>query len=184
MNRPEPVPDPDAEREVDLRSVWERIAARWWLPVLGLVLGAVVGFALALGGGKVYEAETLVAMGQPFSPNGGAPVQAFLTNPRAVSEIIRSESALRRRRERAPGLPVRALRGNVSSAIVGASGPGARDRLERRSSRSRSIAAQPRQGGEGRGRAREGSDRTHVGPVRRNEDQRPSTSSSNRSRSS
>jgi hypothetical protein len=42
----------------------------------------------------VYEAETLVAMGQPFSPNGGAPVQSFLTNARAVSEIVRSESAL------------------------------------------------------------------------------------------
>jgi uncharacterized protein involved in exopolysaccharide biosynthesis len=117
-------PDPDAEREVDLRSVWERIAARWWLPVLGLVLGAVVGFALALGGGKVYEAETLVAMGQPFSPNGGAPVQSFLTNARAVSEIVRSESALEKA-ARAADLPVRALRGNVSSAIVGASGPGA-----------------------------------------------------------
>ena len=125
MNRPEPVPDPDAEREVDLRSVWERIAARWWLPVLGLVLGAVVGFALALGGGKVYEAETLVAMGQPFSPNGGAPVQSFLTNARAVSEIVRSEAALEQA-ARASGLRVRALRGNVSSAIVGASGPGAR----------------------------------------------------------
>jgi len=125
VNRPEPVPDPDAEREVDLRSVWERIAARWWLPVLGLVLGAVIGFGLALGGGKVYEAETLVAMGQPFSPNGGAPVQAFLTNPRAVSEIIRSESALRRAAN-AADLPLRALRGNVSTATVGASGPGAR----------------------------------------------------------
>ena len=94
VNRPEPVPDPDAEREVDLRSVWERIAARWWLPVLGIVLGAILGFALALGGGKVYEAETLVAMGQPFSPNGGAPVQSFLANARAVSEIVRSEAAL------------------------------------------------------------------------------------------
>ena len=125
MNRPEPVPDPDAEREVDLRSVWERIAARWWLPVLGLVLGAVVGFGLALGGGKVYEAETLVAMGQPFSPNGGAPVQSFLTNARAVSEIVRSEAALEQA-ARASDLRVRALRGNVSSAIVGASGPGAR----------------------------------------------------------
>jgi uncharacterized protein involved in exopolysaccharide biosynthesis len=125
VNRPEPVPDPDAEREVDLRSVWERIAARWWLPVLGLVLGAVIGFALALGGGKVYEAETLVAMGQPFSPNGGAPVQSFLTNARAVSEIVRSEAALEAA-SRASGLRVRALRGNVTSAIVGASGPGAR----------------------------------------------------------
>jgi uncharacterized protein involved in exopolysaccharide biosynthesis len=124
-HRPELAPDPDAEREVDLRSVWERIAARWWLPVLGLVLGAVLGFGLALGGGKVYEAETLVAMGQPFSPNGGAPVQSFLTNARAVSEIVRSEAALEQA-ARASGLRVRALRGNVSSAIVGASGPGAR----------------------------------------------------------
>jgi uncharacterized protein involved in exopolysaccharide biosynthesis len=127
VSRPTPVPDPDldAEREVDLRSVWERIAARWWLPVLGAALGLLIGFALALGGGKVYEAETLVAMGQPFSPNGGAPVQSFLTNARAVSEIVRSESALERA-ARASGLRVGALRGNVTSQVVGASGPGAR----------------------------------------------------------
>ena len=93
--------------------------------MLGLVLGAVIGFALALGGGKVYEAQTLIQMGQPFSPNGGAPVQSFLTNARAVSEIVRSEAALESA-SRASGLRVRALRGNVSSAIVGASGPGAR----------------------------------------------------------
>ena len=122
MNTP---PDLGAEQELDLRSVWERIAARWWLPVLGIVLGLVVGFALALGGGKVYEAETLVAMGQPFSPNGGAPVQSFLTNPRAVSEIIHSESALRKAAN-AADLRVRSLRGKVSTATVGASGPGAR----------------------------------------------------------
>jgi uncharacterized protein involved in exopolysaccharide biosynthesis len=118
-------PDPDAEREVDLRSVWERIGARWWLPVLGAVAGAIIGFLLALGGGKVYEAETLVAMGQPFSPNGGAPVASFLTNGRAVAEIIRSEAALEKA-AKASGLRVRALRGNVTSQIVGASGPGAR----------------------------------------------------------
>ena len=117
--------DPDAEREVDLRSVWERIGARWWLPVLGAVAGAIIGFLLALGGGKVYEAETLVAMGQPFSPNGGAPVASFLTNGRAVAEIIRSEAALEEA-AKASGLRVRALRGNVTSQIVGASGPGAR----------------------------------------------------------
>lgn len=125
MSRPEIVPDPDAEREVDLRSVWDRIAARWWLPLLGAILGAAIGFALALGGGKVYEAETLVAMGQPFSPNGGAPVQSFLTNSRAVAEIIRSEAALEKA-ARGSDLTVRALRGKVTSAIVGASGPGAR----------------------------------------------------------
>ena len=118
-------PDLDAEQELDLRSVWERIAARWWLPVLGIVLGLVIGYGLALGGGKVYEAQTLVAMGQPFSPNGGAPVQSFLTNARAVSEIVRSESAVKKA-ARASGLKVRALHGNISTAIVGASGPGAK----------------------------------------------------------
>ena len=121
----EPLHDPDAEREVDLRSAWERIAARWWLPLLGTLGGILVGFVLALGGGKVYEAETLVAMGQPFSPNGGAPVASFLTNARAVAEIIRSEAALEKA-AKASGLRVRALRGNVTSQVVGASGPGAR----------------------------------------------------------
>ena len=170
VNRPEPVPDPDAEREVDLRSVWERIAARWWLPVLGLVLGAVIGFALALGGGKVYEAETLVAMGQPFSPNGGAPVQSFLTNAARRLGDHPLGGALREGRERASGLRVRALRGNVSSAIVGASGPGARPTGAPLVT-IKVVAAQPRQGGEGGRRARGGGDRAHVGAVRRHEDQ-------------
>src|SRR5688572_7422205 len=125
MSRPQSVPDLDAEQEVDLRSVWERIAARWWLPALGTLLGLVAGFALALGGGKVYAAESLIAMGQPFSPNGGAPVASFLTNGRAVAEIIRSEAAVQEA-ARASGLRARALRGNVTSQIVGASGPGAR----------------------------------------------------------
>ena len=52
-------------------------------------------------------------------------MQSFLTNARAVSEIVRSEAALEKA-ARASGLRVRALRGNVTSAIVGASGPGAR----------------------------------------------------------
>ena len=117
--------DPDAERDVDLQSLWDRIAARWWYPALGTVAGALVGFLLALGGGKVYEAEALVAMGQPFSPNGGAPVASFLTNARAVSEIIRSEAALVKA-AKAADLRVEALRGNVTSQVVGASGPGAR----------------------------------------------------------
>jgi uncharacterized protein involved in exopolysaccharide biosynthesis len=127
MSRPRPLhePDLDAEQEVDLRSAWSKIAARWWLPVLGLVLGLTAGYLLALGGGKVYKAETLVAMGQPFSPNGGAPVQSFLTNARAVSEIVRSAAALEKA-SNASGIPIGALRGKVSSQIVGASGPGAR----------------------------------------------------------
>ena len=113
--------DPDAEREVDLRSAWSRIAARWWLPVLGLALGLVVGFALALGGGTVYKAETLIFLGQPFTPQGGGQIQSLATNPRTVGEIIRSEAALRDA-SRKSGIPVGALRGNVSSTPIVSAG--------------------------------------------------------------
>ena len=74
----------------------------------------MIGFALALGGGKVYEAETLVAMGQPFSPNGGAPVQSFLDER---ARRLRDRPLGVRAREggvNASGLRVRALRGNVT----------------------------------------------------------------------
>jgi hypothetical protein len=48
--------DLDDEREVDLRSAWQRITTRWWLPIGGLVLGLVAGVLLALGGGQVWKA--------------------------------------------------------------------------------------------------------------------------------
>jgi len=121
VSRPTPVPDLDAEREVDLRSVWERIAARWWLPVAGLVLGLVVGFLLALGGGKVYRAEALLFLGQPFTPQGGGQITSLATNPRTVGEIIRSESALRAA-ARESGMTVAQLRGNVASTPIATTG--------------------------------------------------------------
>ena len=121
MSRPTPVPDLDAEREVDLRSVWERISARWWLPLAGLLLGLVVGFLLALGGGTVYRAEALLFLGQPFTPQGGGQIQSLATNPRTVGEIIRSESALRAA-ARESGLTVSQLRGNVASTPITTAG--------------------------------------------------------------
>jgi uncharacterized protein involved in exopolysaccharide biosynthesis len=85
------------------------------------VLGALVGFALALGGGKVYEAETLLYLGQPFTPDGGGQIQSLATNPRTVGEIIRSEGALKAA-ARESGLRVGQLRGNVSSSAVTTAG--------------------------------------------------------------
>ncbi len=109
--------DLDAEREVDLGFAWRRIAARWWLPAGGLVVGAVLGALVALGGGDVYQAKTLMYLGQPFTPGGGSQIVSLQTNPKAVSEIIRSEAAIRKA-ARASGLRHGQLRGNVSSAAI------------------------------------------------------------------
>ena len=122
MSRPDTSSDWDAEQEVDLRSAWGRIAARWWLPALGLVIGLVVGFALALGGGSVYRAETLVYLGQPFTPNGGGAIpNSLATNPRLVAEIVRAEAALKDA-SRASGIPVVALRGKIATTPIVATG--------------------------------------------------------------
>lgn len=113
------------EQEVDFRRYGGMLAARWWLVVAGLVVGLFVGYLLALGGGSIWKAEALISLGQPYTPGGGSPVNSFATNPRAVTEIVRSESALRQA-ARAAGLHVGALRGKVSSGQVGnATGAGA-----------------------------------------------------------
>jgi ElaB/YqjD/DUF883 family membrane-anchored ribosome-binding protein len=109
--------DLDAEREVDVRGWWEAVMARWWLPVLGLLLGLAVGYALALGGGNIFRAEATLYLGQPFSPNGGAPVPGLATNPATVAEIVHSEAVLQRVADRS-GMDLAKLRANVSSRQV------------------------------------------------------------------
>lgn len=117
-------PDPGAEREVDLRSAWARITARWWLPVAGLVAGAVLGMLVSVGGGSVHEAKTLLYLGQPFAPGGGQ-IQSLATNPETVSQIIRSEAAIKRAAA-AAGLRPGQLRGNVTSRGITSAGSAAR----------------------------------------------------------
>jgi uncharacterized protein involved in exopolysaccharide biosynthesis len=118
MSTPRSAPDLDAEREVDLGRWRTAIAVRWWLPVVGLAAGAILGVLASVGAAQVYRAQALISLGQPFSPTGSAPVNSFATNPRAVSEIVRSESALKQAAA-AAGLRVGALRGKVSSGQVG-----------------------------------------------------------------
>jgi uncharacterized protein involved in exopolysaccharide biosynthesis len=109
--------DLDAEQEVEFRRYWNAVAARWWLPVLGLIAGIVGGYALAIGGGDVYRAEATLYLGQPFTPNGGAPVPGLATNPSTVNEIVHSESVLQSVAERS-GMNLSKLRANVTSRQV------------------------------------------------------------------
>jgi hypothetical protein len=107
----------DAEREVDLVRWRRAVVALWWLPVAGLVLGAILGVLYSFRGGATYKASALVSLGQPTSP-GGALVNGFGTNPRAVSQIVSSAAAQAQAADRADMRPS-ALRGHVSVAQVG-----------------------------------------------------------------
>jgi multidrug efflux pump subunit AcrA (membrane-fusion protein) len=121
MTAPHPVPEHEGEQEVDLASAWERLKARWWLPAIGLVAGAIVGLLLALSGGHTFEGKTLIYLGQPFAPLGGGQIVSLATNPRTVNEVVHSESALRHA-SRVSGVPVSRLRSSVSVKQVVAAG--------------------------------------------------------------
>jgi uncharacterized protein involved in exopolysaccharide biosynthesis len=105
------------EREVDLARWRRAVVALWWIPVAGLVVGAIVGVLYSFRGGTNYKASALISLGQPTSP-GGALVNGFGTNPRAVSQIVSSAAAQAQAADKADLRPA-ALRGHVSVAQVG-----------------------------------------------------------------
>lgn len=104
------------EPEIDVRRYWRAVAARWWLPVVGLIAGAALAYALSFGGSDVWRGQALVYLGQPVTPSG-AQVQSLSTNPATAGEIAGS-AATQRRVERAAGLQRGALGGNISVAAV------------------------------------------------------------------
>src|SRR5712691_5988406 len=85
----QPVPDLDAELEVDFGRYWRLIAARWWLPVGLLVAGLVIGYLVSLGThSTTYKATAQVYLGQPLAPGGAAAVSSASTTLGLVSHPI------------------------------------------------------------------------------------------------
>jgi uncharacterized protein involved in exopolysaccharide biosynthesis len=113
----------DAEREVDLARWRRAVVALWWLPVAGLVTGAIVGVLYSFRGGTNYKATALISLGQPTSP-GGALVPSYGTNPRAVSQIVSGAKFQEEAANYADMRPA-ALRGHVSIGTIGSAGAGA-----------------------------------------------------------
>lgn len=113
-------PDLDAEAEVDLGRYAARVAARWWLPLLGLLLGAALGYVLSLGGEQVFRAQALVYLGQPFAPGGTLRLDTLATSPAAVREIVTAEAAVRRAARESGMRPAR-LRDGIT--VGGMTGP-------------------------------------------------------------
>ncbi|HUZ14594.1 MAG TPA: hypothetical protein VMU72_00265 [Gaiellaceae bacterium] len=84
--------DPEAEQEVDFAGYGRMLARRWWLVAVGVVAGAVIGFLVSLGGGKLYSATATIYVGQPYNPGGTSPVSTMQTNPSAVGQFANAQS--------------------------------------------------------------------------------------------
>jgi capsular polysaccharide biosynthesis protein len=114
--RPEDELDWDAEQEVDFGRWWRVLVAMWWLPVAGLVLGAIIGYAVSLNGTQKWQAKATIYLGQPYSSSGNIAIQSAQTNPSTVKTIVHSDTAI--------GRAVRAckvkdsIRGGISTAPV------------------------------------------------------------------
>jgi len=109
--------DPEAEQEVDFGRYVRLVAARWWLIVAGLILGAVIGYAVSLGGGQRYQATATLYLGQPYSASGNVQLQAAQTNPSTVRVLAHARiviAAVAAQCKAKPG----AIAGGISTQTV------------------------------------------------------------------
>lgn len=109
------------EQEVDLGSWWSAVATRWWLPVVGLVLGAFIGYVIALGGKDVWKASANLYLGASYSPVGGVFLQGPQANPSTAGTIAKAESSIEAAAARA-GMPASALRGQIATQSISTGG--------------------------------------------------------------
>lgn len=116
------VVEPEGEQEVDLGRYGSALAARWWLPLAGLILGAVLGYLLSVGGKQTYSAQAVLYPGTPYSPSGGNQIQSPQTNPASIRAIVKSESTLRRVSADVR-IPIGKLRSGTSANVVGGTVP-------------------------------------------------------------
>jgi hypothetical protein len=115
-------PELDAEREVDLGRYLDALVARWWLPLLGLVVGLALGYLLAVGSKEVYRAQATVYVGTPYGPGGNATLQTLATNPNAVGRIARGQETIEEVSQES-GMSPRELRAGVSTRAIRTGGP-------------------------------------------------------------
>src|ERR687883_749284 len=125
--RPAPPPPELADDEVDLGRYWASVAARWWLPLVGLVLGAVVGYLVAVGGGSTYRGQAVVSLGTPLAAGGGI-LPSVQTNATAVRQIVAAAST-RQRVARDVGLKPGQLTASATPVGVGTATKGVQNTL-------------------------------------------------------
>jgi hypothetical protein len=114
--------DPEAEQEVDFGRYWRLLGARWWVLAAGLVAGALIGYAVSLGGSQTFKATASLYLGQPYSASGNVQLQNLQTNPSTVRAIVHASSvvdAIAKQCKAKPGqfrngIAVAAIAGNIA----------------------------------------------------------------------
>ena len=117
-DQPRPLTDLEAEREVSLAGVGQTILRRWWLVAAAVVVGAVIGYLLSLGGGNVFQARATVYPGNQLSPAGNQTIQSPATNPATVGQLARSDEVVQEV-AREVGVDPGQLRRGISTKQVG-----------------------------------------------------------------
>ncbi|GEM_PF-477458 len=118
----------DAEEEIDLGRYWRAILARWWLLVLGLIVGAAVGLLATTGQSRSYGARTLVYLGQPFAPGGTTPIQNLQTRIGIVGQFALTRRTVNEVAQEA-GIRPAVLRARISTKTLAASSRARADQL-------------------------------------------------------
>src|SRR2546430_6611274 len=109
--------DREAGQEVDFGRYLRLLGSRWWLVAAGLVVGAVIGYAISLGGSQRFKATATLYLGQPYSASGNVQLQAAQTNPSTVRQIAHAELVVRAAAKHCKAKPAD-LRGGISTQTV------------------------------------------------------------------
>jgi hypothetical protein len=109
--------DLEAEQEVDLGRYWSAIVSHWWLPLVGLLVGAVLGYLVSLGGNQVWNASSTVYLGASYSIIGGNLLQGPQANPATVGTIAHAQDSIAQAAA-AAGMRPDDLRGSVSTKTI------------------------------------------------------------------
>jgi hypothetical protein len=113
--------DIDAEQEIDLGRIWRAALTRWWLPVIGFVVGAIIGLLVSLGGGRQWKATAEIYLGQPLSA-AGAQLSSPPTSLGLATAYINQLAQLKHA-AKASGLTVAQLNGALTvKPILGLTG--------------------------------------------------------------
>lgn len=112
-----PAQELDAESEVDFGRYARAVLGKWWLLLIGALVGAALGYVYGQSGGSTYQAQATVYLGQPLSPTGTA-VATLASDPSGAATIARSQAVVNEVSAEV-GIPARKLRRSISAAVLG-----------------------------------------------------------------